>query len=871
MVGALRSRDLFGAAVVDMIGASEAVAGFLASSEETDPGDAGGGRLAAGIIGRARTVFGSDAQSADALDRARHVGSTAAMAELASALAWYACRDQAFAGELLGWADQVRGGVSQEVHAGRDAYVAGGHQVVVNADKVVADGGLIDNRRIEVMPGGIPHPAEVDLPGALVSLPRPAARVFEGREAEHSALERALEVHGETLVIQVVFGLGGVGKSELALQYARAHRSDYRLVWWVTAADPAQVEAGLAGLAGRLSPPVAVAGTTTDAAGWAVGWLQAHDRWLLVLDNFEDPADVEPLLGQLSSGHVIMTSRRDADWGRLGGPLQLDVLDPAAATWVLVLRTGQSGDSDRKAAAGIAAELGYLPLALDQAAAYIHQQRITPGAYLQSLRRQPARMYAAPGARDVQRTIARLWDLHISAIRSQAPPAAWLLAVLAQYAPDAIPRSMLGGTTPLEETDEALGLLASYSIITLTADSVGIHRLLQSVILSQSDRSAGKVPTARETALTWLNAAFPDDPEPTLAAWPLYRTLVPHVEAIAPRFPPSENPQMLGSVLGQVAGFLDSQGQYARALPLQRRALEIAEASLGPDHPETAIRLDNLAYIYTELGRYDEALPLRQRALDITEATLGSDDPDMAIVLSNMAYMHTRLGQYDEAVLLEKRALDITKAALGPDHPLMATMLGNLGGTYLHLEKYAKALRLQKQALEITKAVLGPDHPETAIRLDNLAFTHVEQGRYDKALPLRQRALHIAEAALEPGHPTIATMLGNLAYTYSHLERHDEALPLEKRALEISEAALGPNHPDTATKLANLAVTYTNLGRLTEALPLQQRAAAITKAVLGPNHPSTVVQSDNLAAIYRALGQEAPDSSQVNSTHAEPD
>ena len=216
------------------------------------------------------------------------------------------------------------------------------------------------------------------------------------------------------------------------------------------------------------------------------GWLQAHDRWLLILDNVEDPADIEPLLGQLGGGHVIVTSRRDADWGRLADPVQLDILDPAAAAQVLILRTGQHGAADEEAAAQIAAELGFLPLALDQAAAYIVQQRISLAAYLASLRRNPARMHAAGS--DAQRTIARLWDLHITAIRDRSPAAARLLGVLARYAPDAIPRAMLGGTAAREDTDEALGLLASYSMITLTTETVSIHRLLQAVILTLPGR-----------------------------------------------------------------------------------------------------------------------------------------------------------------------------------------------------------------------------------------------------------------------------------------------------------------------------------------------------------------------------------------------
>jgi len=269
-------------------------------------------------------------------------------------------------------------------------------------------------------------------------------------------LDQALGARGGAVVTQAVYGLGGVGKSELALQYAAAHRRDYGLMWWITAADPGQVEAGLAGLAGRLCPAVAVAGTAADAADWATGWLQAHDRWLLVLDNVEDPDDIEPLLGQFGDGHVIITSRRDADWYQLADPVQLDILNPAAAAQILILRTGQHDAAAVEAASQIAAELGFLPLALDQAAAYIAQQRISPSAYLASLRKNPARMLAA--GTSAQRTIARLWDLHITAIHDRNLAAARMLGVLARYAPDAIPRMMLGGDTPREDIDEALGV-----------------------------------------------------------------------------------------------------------------------------------------------------------------------------------------------------------------------------------------------------------------------------------------------------------------------------------------------------------------------------------------------------------------------------
>ena len=624
-------------------------------------------------------------------------------------------------------------GVSQQNRADRDLYAAGQNQTVIN-----------DNRRVELAAGSVPHPAAVDLTGRVAGLPRLPVRVFEGRDEALAVLEQALDARGGAVVTQAVYGLGGVGKSELALQYAHAHRGDYGLVWWITAADAAQVEAGLAGLAGRLCPTVAVAGTTSDAAGWATGWLQAHDRWLLILDNVEDPADVEPLLGQLDGGHVIVTSRRDTDWGRLADPVRLDVLESDAAAQVLILRTGQHDSADKEAAAQIAAELGFLPLALDQAAAYIVQQRISPAAYLGSLRRNPARMHAA--ATSAQRTIARLWDLHITAISGRNPAAARLLGVIACYAPDAIPRDMLGGDAPREDTDEALGLLASYSMISLTSETVSIHRLLQAVILTRPDLTAdGGVPSPRNTALDWLAAAIPDVPQTNMAGWPLLRVLIPHAETLTGHFPPGEQSVALGRVQNDIAVFLHSQGDYMQALPLLQRALAISEAALGPDHPTTAAALGNLALTYGALGRPAEALPLEERALAISEA------------------------------------------ALGPDHPTTAVCLGNLAVTYGHLGRPAEALPLQERALAITEAALGPDHPTTAAALGNLAVTYGHLGRPAEALPLEERALAISEAALGPDHPTMARRLGNLAAIYRALGQSADALPLEDRARKVRQ------------------------------------------------------------------------------------
>ena len=639
-----------------------------------------------------------------------------------------------------------------------------------------------DNTRIVTLePGTIPAPGQVAITAPIDNLPRPPALVFKGRDAALGLLGQVLAGDASVVVTQAVYGLGGVGKSELALHHAHTHRGDYQLVWWVTAADPEQVEAGMAGLAGRLCPPVALAGSTQDAAAWAVGWLQGHDRWLLVLDNVDDPADVEGLLGQLRDGHIVLTTRRDVDWQRIATPIRLDILDPEPAAQIITARTGHASGQDQADAAAVAAELGFLPLALDQAAAYMIQAQIRPGQYLGTLRSHPARMYAA-AAGQAQQTIARLWNITIDAIGHRDPGAIRLLQILACYAPDNIPRVMLGGHDDTGQLDEQLGLLRSYSMITLTAVTVSIHRLVQAVTLAMPI-ATGLRPA--DIALDWLDDAIPPDPDRNVAAWPLLRALIPHADALTSHYPDGQQPSSLGRVHNEIAGFYQSQADHLRALDLRESALRIYQAHLEPDHPYVATALANLAITYRDLGRAADALPLFERALQITQT------------------------------------------AWGPDHPNVSIAQGNLAVTYKDLGRVADALPLEERALRITETAQGPDHPRVAIRLGNLAVTYRDLGRAADALPLEERALQITETARGPDHPDMATALGNLALTYKDLGRAADALPLEERALQITETTLGPDHPYMAIRLRNLAVTYRDLGRAADALPLEQRARQI--------------------------------------------
>ncbi|MEU7739081.1 tetratricopeptide repeat protein [Nonomuraea sp. NPDC049158] len=621
-------------------------------------------------------------------------------------------------------------GEDQERLNAPDRAVVAGRDISGNV--ISGDGSSIDARTTQLEPGSLLAPGKVEITAPIRFLQEPRAAEFVGREDALTELEEKLADDGDLVVIrQLVRGMGGVGKSELVRRYAHAHQARYPVAYWITADTVENIEKGFAALAAEIHPPIALVGNVSEAAQWALSWLRAHPGWLVVLDNVDDPDHARPWLDHLAAGHVLITTRRDVPWSATHS-VSLDVLDDGPSVELIAKVSGHEEPEDQADIAAIAAELGYLPLALEQAAAYIRQSHKSPGRYLEQLRRHPARMYAKSAAGGkAEQTMARLWDTHLEAIRerdtAEELQAEHLLRTLACYAPDNIPRALLLGNVGDLDLDDALELLASYSMITRVGEdeqeTVSMHRLFQSVIYNGLDYHNARSHAARERALTCLAQALPDDPESNVSGWPLWRNLLPHVNAVALRYREGTEPVKLGRVLNQAAAFSSVQGQHQHAHHLSSRTLAIIEAALGPDHPSVAVCLGNLASSLSDLGRPGEAVPLEERALAITEAALGRDHPSVAVRLGNLASSFYGLGRLSEAVPLEERALAITEAALGRDHPSVAICLGNLASSLQALGRPGEAVPLKERALAITEAALGPDHPQAKVLRQNISLT----------------------------------------------------------------------------------------------------------------------------------------------------
>ncbi len=645
------------------------------------------------------------------------------------------------------------------------------------------DGAVIDARTIHLPAEAVRMPAGVAAAEGLHNLPAPSNLIFVDRQEDLAELDTVISQEPRTSP-PVVHGLGGTGKSTLALHFAHRHRDRYNPIWWISADSPTSVTTGLAELAARLNPyENLMAATSAEAAAWAIGWLQAHTGWLLVFDDAASPRSIEPVLGTLAAGRHLITSRRATGWHRLARPLPLALLPPDAALDLLmqVISPGD-GDSERTALERLAAELGYLPLALEQAAAYIQHAAITPAAYLDRLRRYPARMFAAsadPYEADEsgrQRTIARIWHLTVQAISAEEPLAGEILRVLAWLGPDPIPRDLAYQLhdDPLT-VDDALALLAAYSMITMTAQTVTIHRLVQAVARlpdpADPHRTPEAISQARDRAEQLVLASLPDNPLFNVPSWPRWRELLPHILALTDHIGPGQDTPITAGILRATSGFLQGDGLFDQAIIFARRAAEAYEQLQGPDAPDSLTARSFLTSAYRAAGDLATATPLHEQNLADCERILGREDPETLVARANLAYLYALQDDSARALELHQRNLTDYQRVLGSDHPHTLNARANLASCYRALGDLTRAIPLHEQSVTDYSRVFGPGHSETITARSNLAYAYQRAGDFTQAISLHQQVLADREWLYGPDHRY--TQLARQLLTAAQQQAHE--------------------------------------------------------------------------------------------------
>ncbi len=719
--------------------------------------------------------------------------------------------------------------------------------------------------QIKAMP---PLARKQQFSGPLWNVPYTKNPFFTGREKALADVEKELHASG----LAALTGIGGVGKTQIAAHFAHKHCDEYSAVLWASAASQDTLLSGFAAIAGLLNLPEKDEKDQALAVAAVKRWLEANGGWLLILDNANDLATVHGFIPRAAKGHVLLTTQAQAT-GTIQAIEVRDMLPEDGA--LLLLRRAKIVKLDARLSAGtgptrdtalrISRELGGLPLALDQAGAYIEETGCGLASYLDLYRDRRTELLRRRGGfgPDHPESVATTFALSFEKVASASRAAADLLCFCAFLHPDAIPEEIFTeGAAELGpnlgpvaadslKLDAAFAEILKYSLLRRDAEAktLGIHRLVQEVI--QDGLTEEEKRQWAECLVRAVNRAFPSV---EFANWTQCDRLVPQALACASLIEAHGFEfEEAGRLLNAVGYYLHERARFSDAEPPYQRALALREKVLGPEHPDVATSLNNLAALHDKQGKYAEAELLYQRALNIYEKARGPEYPDMATSLNNLAELYRAQGKYAQAEPLYQQALAILHKALGPDLPDVATYLNNLALLYKDQGKYAKAEPLFQRALAIREKVLGPNHPDVAKSLGNLAGLYREQRKYPEAEPLHQRALAITEKVLGLQHPDVATSLNNLAAVYSRQGKYAQAEQLNQRALAIDEKALGPNHPSVATDLNNVAVLYYKQGRLAQAEPLFQRALAIWEKALGPDHPDVATVLENYAGLLREM------------------
>jgi tetratricopeptide (TPR) repeat protein len=709
--------------------------------------------------------------------------------------------------------------------------------------------------------------------------------LFKGRETFLDDLRRGLAApDGRATAIearQAVYGLGGVGKTRVAIEYAWRYARDYTALLFIFAPTAAEVRANLANLAGVLG--VIAEGTSVEQQlATVLHWLAAHPGWLLILDSVDtEPAAqaVEELLVQLRAGHILITSRI-ANWSHAVQPLELDVLAAEAAVAFLMERAPQRREQSNDAlqAAAIAGELDGLALALEQAGAYIDKLRLSFAEYLKRWEAKRAELLRWHNRRLMQqypKSVAVTW---LTTFAQLTETEQRLLEVLAWLAPEPIPL-LLFEAEPLvqaiPEPRDALAGLMGYSLSRFDApgNAVLVHRLVQEITrnrpfsrrrpeprswvrrlverLTPRRRPEADHTVALEVALVAVCAVAPSDAE-DIHSWEVWTALAAHAEAVSRLAEDTGLAELAGRLMSLVGLYRKTRGQFHAAEELARRVLAIAERSYGPDHPNVGIALSNLAELLQETNRLVEAGPLYDRALAIAQRSPESNQAIVAEALNNLAGFLRTTNRLADAETHYRRALAIGEQLYGPDHPHIARDLKNLAELLRITHRLDEAEPLYRRALAIDEQTYGTDHPVIANRINNLALLLRSANRLAEAEPHYRRALEINERSYGPDHPVIATALNNLAVLLKDTSRPAEAEPLFRRSLVIREQSLGRDHPHVATVLNNLAGLLRATDRPAEAEPLLRRAQAIDERSYGPDHPHVARSLNILALLLQA-------------------
>ena len=699
----------------------------------------------------------------------------------------------------------------------------------------------------------------------------------------------------------VLLGMGGSGKTQLALECCRRAEADssFTAVIWIDASLPVTVAQSYNNIALKMTGGNQSITNVEESMAIVERRIQQQEgKWLIVFDNFDNPKDFQEhdiryYIPKATNGRILFTSRH-ATSERLGHVIGVSGLNDGESLDLLLQRP-TSDAAERQYGLAIAAMLGYLALALDQAGAYIRARCLPLQDFESHYKRRRKtileevpeqweyRKMLANAEREIALSVFVTWELSFALLHGDKEAKdrkEHFLTLAAFFDNKCISQRYFEAYCYSENTKwtqifETSNEWDEYKYGDLVAEGRKLS-LLQMIEGRANEIQFSLHPVVRD----WLKLRMEREKQELYAEefsnlltsyiegiefdeldLQVRRETLLHIDACLQNDGEILNDSYHSALKIQsysaslFASCYLSHGRYNDAEKLLKRVLAGKEEKLAPDHPDILETASDLARIYRYQGRYNEAEELYQRALIGREKKLGLDHPDTLRTINNLALVYDNQGRYVEAENLYQRALIGREKKLGLDHPNTLKTVNNLAIVYRSQGRYEEAERLYQRALIGQEKKLGPDHPNVLQTVQNLAIVYQTLGRYEEAEKLYQRALIGREKKLGPDHPSILQTVQNLALVYQNQGRYTEAENLYQRALIGWEKKLGPDHPETLRTVDNLATLYQNQKRYYEAGKLFGRALAGREEKLGPDHPDTVETVQNLAALYRDQGR----------------
>jgi tetratricopeptide (TPR) repeat protein len=761
---------------------------------------------------------------------------------------------------------------------------------------------------------------EARFPGSIPPVFNVAPRNpnFTGRNEVLESLRNQMATAPVSVVLPVALhGLGGIGKTQVALEYSHRFKADYDVVWWIDAEQPDQINRSLAELATRLE--LRVGESLADAALVACNALRSgrpYRRWLLVLDNADEPGDLPDEFPLAGPGRVLITSRNQQSWRQLAKALEVNVFDRAESVDHLMHRVSTLSEAD---AIRMAEVLGDLPLAIVVAAAWLAETGVPVGEYISRLEDSATKVLSMGQSAYYPRSLEATWRVSVERLRSRSLAAVRLLELCSYFAPEISMELIYGQKTieALAQYDSSLRMPMMLGRVTqelsrlalakvdLNANSIQVHRLVQSYMRDQMDPDR-QVETSHRVHEVLAAARPPrgdiDDPR----NWGKYQLLWPHLgpsaalecngtevrqllidrlrylwktgdfargialgkqleqawtDSLAGLTPQARSPEdrellhrQLLFMKSQVANIHRSMGQFETAAEIDRAVLAEQQGVLPPADMHTLITAGNLGADLRALGEYDEALQMDRSTYASFKETFGEDHPRTLAAANNLAVSYRLIGDFHTARDLDRDALERRRQVLGPTHPYSMITASNLARDLRELGDYQQSINLLQQTYSAFVSVLNENFQEALRAATSLAAALRDAGEHRRARQITEETYARYREEFDADTPDAYACRLNLAADYAATGEMDKAIEGAREAHGRYEARLGPQHPYTLAALNNLGVYLGRNGEWAEALPLAHRCVDGLLAKLGPDHPYSITASVNLANCLAAHG-----------------